>query len=246
MSILVTGGTKGIGLEIACRFSRPGVDVFLNYASDDEAAARAARRVEQTGATAHLIRQDCGTPEGARELLRQVAARVGRLDQLVHCAVRVLAEPVLTIDPQAFTQALNVNGVALLYLVQSALPLLQRGSSVFFLTSRGGRTAIRDYAAVGVAKALAESLVRYLVLELGPLGIRINCVAPSGVDTEALRRVYGQASDEVLRKNAAAVPNGRTVVHDDYTALIEFLASPQAEMIQGQVIFVNGGQYMYA
>ncbi len=246
MAILVTGGTKGIGLEIACRFAKPDTDVFLNYVSDDEAAQKAARRVESLGARAHLIKQDIGTPEGAQAALNAVAAKVERLDQLVHCAVRVLAEPMLEVDLHEFTKAININGTALLYLVKSALPLLGRGSSVFFLSSRGGRTALKNYAAVGGAKALAESLVRYLVLELGPRGIRINCVAPSGVDTDALRRVYGDKTDAVLQKNAAETPNGRVVCHDDYTALVEYLASPAAEMIQGQVIFVNGGQYLHA
>lgn len=246
MSILVTGGTKGIGLEIACRFSKHGTDVFLNYASDHEAAVKAARRIESLGARAHLIQQDIGTPEGAQIVLQAVANKVDRLDQLVHCAVRVLAEPSLEVDLHEFTKAVNVNGTALLYLVQYAMPLLQRGSTVFYLTSRGGRTAIKNYAAVGAGKALAEALARYLVLELGPKGIRINCVAPSGVDTEALRSVYGDKTDDILLKNVAETPNGRAITHDDYTALVEFLASPAAEMIQGQVIFVNGGQYIHA
>jgi enoyl-[acyl-carrier protein] reductase III len=246
MSILVTGGTKGIGLEIACRFAKPGVDIFLNYVADDEAAARAAKRVEALGATAHLMKQDVGTPAGAQALMRAVADKTDRLDQLVHCAVRVLAAPLLEVDLNKFTEAINVNGTALLYLVQSALPLLRDGSSVVFVTSRGSRMALKNYAAVGAAKAMAEALVRYLVLELGPRGIRINCIAPSGVDTEALRRVYGDKTDEVLRKNAAETPNGRSVQHDDYTAMVEYLASPAAAMIQGQVIFINGGQYLHA
>ena len=246
MSILVTGGTKGIGLEIACRFAKPGTDVFLNYVSDREAALRAASRVESLGAKAHLIQEDVGTPEGTQRVLDAVAAVTDRLDQLVHSAVRVISEPILEVDLHRFTAAINVNATALLYLTKAALPLLKRGSTVFYLTSRGGRTALKNYAAVGVAKALAEALARYLVLELGPLGVRINCVAPSGVDTEALRTVYGDKAGEVLRKNATETPNGRSVKHDDYTSLIEFLASPAAEMIQGQVIFVNGGQYLHA
>ena len=246
MAILVTGGTKGIGLEIACRFATPGVDVFLNYVADDEAAEKAARRVNDLGAKAHLIKQDVGTPEGAKALLKAVADKTDRLDQLVHCAVRVLAEPMLEVDLHEFTKAINVNGTALLYLVQSALPILHEGSSVVFLTSRGSRTALKNYAAVGAAKAMAEALVRYLVLELGPRGIRINCIAPSGVDTDAIRRVYGDKTDEVLRRNAAETPNGRSIRHEDYTALVEFLASPAASMIQGQVIFINGGHYLHA
>ena len=246
MAILVTGGTKGIGLAIARRFAKPGTDVFLNYLSDHEAAERAREAVAAAGARVHLLPGDVGTPEGARAVLERVAAVADRLDQLVHCAVRVIPGPLLAIDPADFTAAVNLNGTALLYLVQAARPLLRRGSTVFFLSSRGSRVALPNYAAVGVPKALAECLVRYLALELAPLGVRANCVAPGMVDTEALRRVYGERTDELLRQAAASNPSGRNVVDDDYCGLIEFLASPAAEMIQGQVVFVTGGSYLAA
>lgn len=246
MAILVTGGTKGIGLAIALRFAKPGTDVFLNYHSDDEAAESARAKIESAGARPYLLKGDVGTPQGAQAVVQGVADRTDRLDQLVHCAVRVLAEPLLTIDPVAFTEAVNLNGTSLLYLVQAAKPLFRRGSTVFFLSSRGSRTVLPSYAAVGAPKALAEALVRYLALELAPLGVRANCVAPGTVDTQALRSVFGDKTDDYLKQQAALNPSGRNVSDDDYTALVEFLASPAAEMIQGQVIFVNGGQYIHA
>jgi enoyl-[acyl-carrier protein] reductase III len=246
MAILVTGGTKGIGLAIARRFAGPGVDVFLNYRADAAAAERARAEIEVLGARCHLIQADVGTPDGAKAVLAAVADRSARLDQLVHCAVKVIPEPLLAIDADALTQAINLNGTALVWLVQAALPLFQRGSTVFFLSSRGGRTPLPNYAAVGAGKSLAESLVRYLALELAPLGVRANCVAPSAVDTEALRQVYGERTDEIMRQSAAANPSGRNVADDDYCSLVEYLASPSAAMIQGQVVFVTGGSYLAA
>ena len=130
--------------------------------------------------------------------------------------------------------------------MQHAKSLLVRGSTVFFLSSRGGRVVVPNYAAVGVGKALAECLVRYLAQELAPLGVRANCVAPSAVDTAALRQVYGEKTDEIMAQSAATNPSGRNVTDDDYCSLIEFLASPAAAMIQGQVIFVTGGSYLAA
>jgi NAD(P)-dependent dehydrogenase (short-subunit alcohol dehydrogenase family) len=246
VAILVTGGTKGIELAIARRFARPGVDVFLNYRADEATAQRARAGIEALDARCHLIRGDVGTPAGAAALLDAVKSKTDRLDQLVHCAVKVLPGPLLGIDPVAFTEAINLNGTAMLYLVQAARPLLRRGSTVFFLSSRGSRVAIPNYAAVGAGKSLAESLVRYLAMELAPLGVRINCVAPGAVDTEALRQVYGDKTDEILRQSAAANPSGRNVTDDDYCSLIEYLASPGAAMIQGQVVFVTGGSYLAA
>lgn len=246
MSILVTGGTKGIGLAIARRFAKPGAEVFLNYHADAAAADRAVREIEALGAQCHAIREDVGTPDGARRLLAAVAQRTDRLDQLVHCAVKVLPAPLMEVDLDAFTQAINLNGTALAYLVQAAKPLLKSGSTVFFLSSRGSRVPLPNYAAVGAAKSLAESLVRYLALELAPLGVRANCVAPSAVDTEALRQVYGERTDEIMRQSAATNPSGRNVTEDDYCSLVEYLASPEAAMIQGQVIFVTGGGYLSA
>jgi len=246
MTILVTGGTKGIGLAIARRFTRPGVDVFLNYRADNETAERARGEIEALGGHCHLVPGDVGTPAGASAVVEAVAAKAGRLDQLVHCAVTVIPQPLLEIDPTALTQAINLNGTALVYLVQAARPLFARGSTVFFLSSRGSRTPLPSYAAVGAAKSLAESLVRYLALELAPLGVRANCVAPGAVDTEALRQVYGERTGEMMRQSAAANPSGRNVTDDDYCSLVEYLASPSAAMIQGQVVFVTGGSYLAA
>ncbi len=246
MAILVTGGTKGIGLAIAKRFAKQDTDVFLNFRADQASADSAKQEIEALGARCHLIQGDVSTPEGAQAVVAAVAAQTDRLDQLVHCAVKVLPEPLLTIDPAAFTEAINLNGTALVYLVQPAVPLFRRGSTVFFLSSRGSRVVIPNYAAVGAGKSLAESLIRYLARELAPLGVRANCVAPSAVDTEALRQVYGEKTEEILQAAAAASPSGRNVTHDDYCSLIEYLASPSAAMIQGQVVFVTGGEYLAA
>lgn len=220
--------------------------MFLNFHSDSVSAKNAREQIESLGAHCTLIQGDVGTPQGSRAVVSAVAAQVGQLDQLVHCAVRVVPAPILDIDLQELTDAINLNGTALVYLVQAAKSLLKRDSTVLFLSSRGSRQPLPQYAALGAAKSLAESLIRYLVIELAPLGVRINSVSPSAVDTEGLRQVYGAATKAVLEQSAKDNPSGRNVEHDDYCSLIEYLASPAAAMIQGQVIFVNGGAYLSA
>jgi enoyl-[acyl-carrier-protein] reductase (NADH) len=175
------------------------------------------------------------------------AARAAeRLDQVVHCVVDPYVSSALDADPARFARAVTTNGMSLLFLVQAALPLLRRGSSVTYLTSRGGRIVVPNYAAVGVAKALAESLMRYLAVELAPSGVRINAVAPAIVETDAVRTLFGAEAAGLVRAAAGHNPSGRGVTDTDYTNLIRWLASPEAEFIQGQVIFVNGGANLSA
>ena len=246
MSILIVGGTKGIGLAIAKAFAPDAGDVFLGYRSDEAAAEHAAQAVKAAGGRPHLIKADVGTPEGAAILAEGVRAQCDRLDQVVHSAVDAYATTTLDADPHRFAAAITTNGTSLLYIVQATLPLMVRGSTVFYLTSRGGRIVVPNYAAVGGAKALAESLMRYLAVELAPKGIRINAIAPSIVETDAVRMLFGDKTSGLIREAASHNPSGRGVTDRDYTNLMRWLASPEAEFIQGQVMFVNGGANLSA
>ena len=246
MSILVVGGVKGIGLAIAKAFAPDAGDVFLGYRGDERAAGLAAEAVAAAGARAHLVKADVGTPEGCAAMAEAVRSQGAALDQVVHSAVDAYATTALDADPLRFARALSTNGTSLLYLVQATLPLLRRGSSVFYLTSRGGRIVVPNYAAVGVAKALAESLMRYLAVELAPKGVRINAIAPAIVETDAVRALFGETAGDLVRESARHNPSGRGVTDADYTSLMRWLASPEAAFIQGQVMFVNGGANLSA
>jgi enoyl-[acyl-carrier protein] reductase III len=246
MAVLITGGSKGVGLAIAKQLAEPGRDILINYLRDEDSANAAVDALRALGARAHAIRCDVGCVDGARDLIVWARGIVERLDVIVHCAVRVLVGPLLEADPVALTEAITVNGLSLVYLVQAAAPLLKPGASIVFLSSRGSRQIVPGHGAIGAGKALAEAFMRYLVPELAPRGVRINCVAPGTLDTQAVRDLFGPGTDAFLAQEATGNPSGRNITHDDYTGLVAFLASPAAQMVQGQVIFVNGGQYVIA
>ncbi|WP_052418208.1 SDR family oxidoreductase [Pseudooceanicola atlanticus] len=247
MAIIITGGTKGIGRDVALAFSAPGKTVVVNYHSDSAAAQATAAEIEKAGATAIVVQADAGTPEGCADLARAVSDAGERAEMLVHCAVDAYATPTLDAAPDRFTKAVTTNGISLLFLVQAFDALLDSGSTVFFFSSRGGRIVVPNYAAIGVGKAATEALIRYMATELAPRGIRVNSVAPSIVGTEAVRTIFGEDTTTSLMEHAARDnPSGRAVAPDDYCELIRFLASPAAQFITGQVIYVNGGANLAA
>ncbi|MGF1606478.1 MAG: SDR family oxidoreductase [Rhodothalassiaceae bacterium] len=241
MSILITGGSKGIGRAIAEAFAGPDRTVLINFRSDEAAAQAALQAVTAQGAHGFLIQGDAGTPAGCAEIAGRAADLVDSLDILVHCAVDAYASAALEADAERFARAAVTNGASILFLVQACLPILHRGSSVFFLSSRGSKVVVPRYAAIGAGKAMSECLVRYLATELAPRGIRINCLSPGIVETEAVRTLFGDQAPELVEHAAQSNPSGRGVQPQDYTALMRFLASDEAAYITGQTIAINGG-----
>ena len=248
MTVVITGGAKGIGLGIAERLARPGEVLVLAYRTDEVSAEAAKARLAPTGAVVITVRADVGEIEGAAAVMAAASDQGTGPLHLVHSAAMIYPTTLLQADLAKFTQAIQVNGLSLLYLVQKALPLLERGSSIVFISSAGARTAQPNYGALGAGKALAESLVRYLVPELAPMGVRINAVAPGLVDTTSVAAMVGgeDAAQRLLERAARTNPSGRLSRDSDYAAVVEFLLSPAAEFVQGQVIHANGGAYVAA
>ena len=241
MSVLVFGGSRGIGRAIGVGLAGPGVDVFINYLGPDDEAEETKRLVEAEGGHAILVPGDIATPEGAASVVAKVAAETDHVDVLVHCAVLTVSGPLLDADPAKFRKAVDVNAMSLLYAVQSARPLIGSGSSVIYLSSRGARIALKDYASVGAPKAMAEAFIRYLAVELAPVGARANVVSPTAQDTAAFRDVFPEDYEQRLAEAARKSPSGRAVGLDDIVDVVRFLASPGAAMVQGQVIVLDGG-----
>lgn len=243
MTVLVTGGTKGIGLAIAKRLARRHGRIVLAYRSDDAAAERAVADVAVAGGEGVAVKADIGTVEGASALIAEIERRGHGLTHMVHSAAAIYPTTLLGADLAKFRAAVETNGLSLLYLVHAAQHLLGRGSSVVFITSMGARIPSPNYGALGVGKALAEAVIRYLVAELAPRGVRINGVAPGLVHTTSVASMVGseEAATAVVERAARSNPSGRASRDSDYASLVEYLLSPEAEFIQGQVIAATGG-----
>jgi enoyl-[acyl-carrier protein] reductase III len=233
-SVLVTGGSRGIGKAIALRFAALGASrVAIGYLRSDAAAEATAEELAALGAEPVLIR---GNVSSAR-VLEQVEL-LGALDVLVHNAATGVIRPALETEDKHWDWTLAANTRALLALTRVVAPQMLPGASIIGISSLGAQRVLENYTLVGTSKAALEALVRYLAVELAPRGIRVNAVSGGVVETGALEHFPNR--EEMLRSGAAN-PAGRLVRPEDIAEAVTFLSSPGAEMIRGQTLIVDGG-----
>ena len=234
-SVFVTGGSRGIGKAIALRFAAQGAKyVAIGYLRSDAAAEATAEELRALGAEPILVR---GNISSAR-VLDQVAG-LGPLDVLVHNAATGVIRPALETEDKHWDWTLNANARALLALTRIAAPTMPAGSSIVAISSLGAQRVLQNYTLVGTSKAALEALVRYLGVELAPRGIRVNAVSGGVVDTAALDHFPNR--EEMLEMGLKRTPAGRLVEAGDIAGAVSFLCGPDAAMICGQVLVVDGG-----
>jgi enoyl-[acyl-carrier protein] reductase III len=240
-SVLVTGGSRGIGKAIALRFAELGAGrVALSYLRNDRAAEGTAEELSKLGAEPVLLRGNLGDPEKAKALVEQA----GALDVLVSNAATGVIKPLVELEEKHWDWTMNANARALLTLTRHAAPSMPPGSSIIAVSSLGSERVLDNYALVGTSKAALEALVRYLAVELAPQDIRVNAVSAGLVETGALD--YFPNKDEMLKWYERRTPAGRLVGPEDVADTVCFLASPEAGMIRGHTLVVDGGYSLLA
>lgn len=234
-SVFITGGSRGIGREIARQFAKEGAArVAIGYLRNDSAAEQTAEELRELGAEVVLVRGNVSSARVAEQV-----KELGPLTALVHNAATGVIRPALETEEKHFEWTMAANARALLSLSQAAAPSMASGASIVALSSLGAQRVLENYVLVGASKAALEAIVRYLAVELAPQGIRVNAVSGGVVETEALDHFPNR--EQMLSWAQQRTPAGRMVTPRDLADAVLFLCSPAAEMVRGQTLIVDGG-----
>ncbi|MDX6401046.1 MAG: enoyl-[acyl-carrier protein] reductase [Gaiellaceae bacterium] len=239
-SVLVTGGTRGIGKAIALRLASEGASrIALGYLRNDKAAEAASEEIRAAGSEPILVRGNVA----AEKVVAEFASH-GPYAAVVHNAATGVIKPALETENKHWDWTLNANARALLSLARACAPDMQSGSSIVAVSSLGSQRVLENYVLVGTSKAALESVVRYLAVELSPRNIRVNAISAGVVETEALDHFPNR--EEMLRAGKTRTPAGRLVEPDDVAGAVAFLCSPDADMVRGHTLIIDGGYSLLA
>lgn len=236
---LVTGAARGIGRAVALKLASAGCDVVANYYNSHDEAEAVCAEVRGMGRRAVAVKASVGLPESVDELFVELKRHFDRVDIVVSNAASGVLRPTLEMTLKHWRWCMETNAFALNLLAQRAVPMMPSGGRIVAMSSLGALRAMPHYGFIGASKAALESLVRSLAQELGPRGIRVNAVSAGVVDTDALQHFPNR--EELLASFALRTPAGPVLTPQDVAGAVYLLCLPEAGMINGHTLFVDGG-----
>jgi glucose 1-dehydrogenase len=239
---LVTGGSKGIGRGIAVRLAQEGADVAVNYNADRRGADEAVAEITALGRTAVALAGDVGRVADVRRLVAESAGALGGLDVLVNNAGIERHAPFWDVTEADYDAVLDVNLKGVFFATQAFVQHCRaagRPGRIVNISSVHEDLAFPNFAAYCAAKGGLRMLARTLAVELGPLGIAINNIAPGAIETPINASLLNDPAK--LRSLTGQIPLGRLGRPDDVAGVAVFLASAEAAYVTGSTYVVDGG-----
>jgi enoyl-[acyl-carrier protein] reductase III len=238
-TILVAGGTRGIGQAISLRFARSGATVIANYLRNEKAAEELKAIAAEELLAISFCRADLTSERGLEQLDHFLQESAPQLSGLVYCAATGIHRPFDELTERHFDWTFNLNVRAFFKLIMLTKPRLATGSSVVAISSWGASRVLPYYALVGSSKGALESLARHLAVELAPAGIRVNILTAGAVLTDAWKAMPN--SEARIAETIRRTPAGRLVTAEEVAYGAQFLCSDASSGMVGHTMIIDGG-----
>lgn len=246
---LVTGGSRGLGKNMALSLADQGKDVIITYHTKEKEAEEVAQQIRETGRKAAVLYFDASDVNGLDKFIESLKDTLSKnwntdkFDYLVNNAGIGATVPIADMDEETFDKFLNIHFKTVYFLTQKTFSLMNEHGGIVFISSGSTRFSVNGYSVYAAAKGAVEVFARYVAKEYGVKKIRSNVVAPGAIETDFNNAGF-KNSPEVQKIIAANTPLGRTGKPDDIGGVVAFLCSDEAKWVNGQKIEVTGGVYL--
>lgn len=243
---LVTGGSRGLGKDMAINIAKKGLDVIITYRSKKEEAEQVISEIETIGKKAVALKLDLLHINAAEQFRKELSSALkskwdtSKIDFLINNAGQGTTVPFDKVSPGLFDELLNVHFKGVYFLTQHLLPLINDNGGIINISSGTTRYVIPGYSVYSSMKGAVEVLTKCLAKELGPRGIRVNIVAPGPIETD-FNNAMIRSNPEIKTRLSSLSPLGRVGNADDIGGVVAFLCTTDAKWINGQRIEVSGG-----
>ena len=246
---LVSGGSRGLGRDMALNLAKKGIDVILTYHSDQESAREVIAEIEKSGQKAKAFQLDTRNVKEFEDFFNRVSAYLSseygnpNFDFLINNAGTGLYQPFTETSEAQFDEMLNIHFKGVYFLTQKALPYLNDGGRIINISSSLARFSLPGASAYASMKGAIEVFTRYLAKELGPRKITSNVVAPGAIATD-----FGGGLNRDNQEKRQIIANltalGKVGEAEDIGGVVTFLCTEDARWINGQRIEVSGGMLL--
>lgn len=246
---LVTGGSRGLGKNMAISIAKRGLDVILTYNSKKDEAEEVVKEIENLGQKAFALQLNVGDSSTFGTFFAEVKIALqdkfqsDKFDFLINNAGIGIHAPFAETTEEQFDTLVNIQLKGTFFMSQNALPLLSDGGGIVNISTGLARFSLPGYAAYATMKGGVETLTKYMAKELGSRKIRVNVVAPGAIETDFGGGVVRDNND-VNAHIASQTALGRVGLPDDIGGVVAFLCSEDAKWVNAQRIEASGGMFL--
>jgi NAD(P)-dependent dehydrogenase (short-subunit alcohol dehydrogenase family) len=243
---LVTGGSRGLGKDMALSLVRKGIDVILTYNTNKVEAEEVVSQIEKSNGKAVALQLDVSDIKSFDNFISEILISLqtnwnkNKFDYLINNAGIGATLPILQVTEEAFDNLLNIHFKGVYFLTQKSLPNMNDNGGVVFISSGTTRFCVQGYSVYSSFKGAVEIFTKYVAKEFGQRGIRANVVAPGAIETD-FNNAAIRNNPQMKSFLASQTALGRVGKADDIGSVVAFLCTDEAKWINGQRIEVSGG-----